>query len=73
MPIVSTNIRLRHPEHFVVGEHSIVDDFCYFSTRVRIGDFAHVASGCTVAGGAARLFALGSYSSARDRSQYCSR
>jgi len=63
MPIVSTNIRLRHPEHFVVGEHSIVDDFCYFSTRVRIGDFAHVASGCTVAGGAARLFALGSYSS----------
>lgn len=63
MPIISKNTRVRHPEHFIVGENSIVDDFCYFSTRVKIGDFSHIASGCSVAGGVARLFQLGNYCS----------
>lgn len=61
-PIVSTNIRLRYPEHFVVGEGSIVDDFCYFSTRVNIGRFCHIAPGCSIVGGVERLFALGDFS-----------
>lgn len=61
MPIVSKNIRIRCPEHFKVGENSIIDDFCYFSTRVEIGDFSHIATGVSVAGGAARLFKLGSF------------
>jgi acetyltransferase-like isoleucine patch superfamily enzyme len=63
MPTISTNIRVRVPEHFVVGEDSIVDDYCYFSTRVRIGRASHVASGCSVAGGASHQFTLGDYSS----------
>ena len=63
MPIVSPNSRIRHPDEFVIGDHSIVDDYCYFSTRVRIGDWSHVASGCSIAGGADRLFTLGNYSS----------
>ena len=61
--IVSPNIRVRHPAHFLVGDGSVVDDFCYFSTRVQIGRYAHVASGCSVAGGVERLFVLGDYSS----------
>lgn len=61
--IISTHIRLRHPQHFEVGAGSIVDDFCYFSTRVRIGRCAHIASGCSVAGGHQRLFVLGDFSS----------
>ena len=61
--IISKQIRVRHPEHFVVGEHSIVDDFCYFSTRVRVGRCSHIASGCSVAGGGARQFELGDFSS----------
>jgi len=61
--IISPNIRVRHPAHFLVGDGSIIDDFCYFSTKIRIGRYAHVASGCSVAGGAQRLFALGDYSS----------
>lgn len=63
MPIISPNIRVRHPQHFVVGEDSIVDDFCYFSARVRIGRASHVASGCSVAGGPGHEFTLGDYSS----------
>lgn len=62
-PIISKNIRLRYPEAFVVGEGSIVDDFCYVSTQIKIGRFSHVASGCTIAGGKANLFTLGDYCS----------
>lgn len=62
-PIISKQIRVRHPADFIVGEDSIVDDFCYFSTRVRIGRCSHIASGCSVAGGVARLFELGDFSS----------
>ena len=63
MPIVSPNIRLRVEDHFEIGEHSIVDDYCYFSTRVRIGDWTHIATGCSVAGGPERLFSIGDFSS----------
>ena len=62
-PIISKNIRVRHPEHFIVGEDSIVDDFSYFSTRVRIGRCSHIASGCTVGGGAAHEFRVGDFCS----------
>lgn len=63
MPIISPNTRIRHPDSFEIGENSIVDDYCYFSTRVRIGDWSHIASGCSVAGGRDRLFVLGDFSS----------
>lgn len=40
-----------------------MDDYCYFSTRVRVGLCSHIASGCSVAGGADRLFTLGDFCS----------
>lgn len=61
--IISPNVRIRHPEQFEVGDYSIVDDFSYFSTRVKIGLCSHIASGCSVAGGGDRLFTLGDFSS----------
>jgi len=63
MKIISDNIRVRHPKQFKVGDWSIVDDFCYFSTRVKIGNYSHIANGCSVAGGKDRLFTLGSFCS----------
>jgi acetyltransferase-like isoleucine patch superfamily enzyme len=62
-PIISSNTRIRHPEFFGVGDDSIVDDFCYFSTKVRLGRCSHIASGCSVAGGVAQQFTLGDFSS----------
>ncbi len=62
-PIVSPNIRLRHPEFFLVADDSIVDDFCYFSTKIKIGRCSHIASGCSIAGGVERQFTLGDYCS----------
>jgi acetyltransferase-like isoleucine patch superfamily enzyme len=63
VPIVSPNVRIRVEDQFEIGENSIVDDYCYFSTRVRIGDWTHIANGCSVAGGRDRLFAIGDFSS----------
>ena len=62
-PKISPNLRLRCPEDFEVGEGSVVDDFCYISTRVKIGRFSHVASCCSIAGGKSQLFTLGDYCS----------
>jgi len=62
-PIISPNSRIRYPETFVIGEDSIVDDYCYFSTKVRIGRCTHIASGCSVAGGSDMEFAIGDFCS----------
>jgi acetyltransferase-like isoleucine patch superfamily enzyme len=62
-PIVSPHTRIRHPEFFEIGDYSIVDDYCYVSTRARIGLCSHVASGCSIAGGPAHQFVLGDFSS----------
>jgi acetyltransferase-like isoleucine patch superfamily enzyme len=62
-PIVSSSVRVRHLDHFDIGRYSVVDDFCYFSTRVKVGMCSHIASGCSVAGGIDRQFVLGDFSS----------
>ncbi len=62
-PIISKNCRIRHPEHLSVGEYSIIDDYCYFSTKVRVGKCSHISSNCSIAGGKDRLFVLGDYCS----------
>ena len=62
-PIISPNSRIRHPDEFLIGDDSIVDDFCYFSTKVRIGRCTHIASGCAIAGGGAMRCEIGDFSS----------
>ena len=62
-PIISANCRIRHPGHFSVGQYSVIDDYSYFSTRVKVGKCSHIASGCSVAGGGKMLFTLGDYCS----------
>src|SRR5262249_22166891 len=56
-------IRVRYPEHFSIGEGSVIDDFSYFSTKVCVGRYSHIASGCTIAGGAKYQFTFGDYGS----------
>ena len=62
-PIISPNIRVRYPEFFEVGDHSIIDDYCYFAARVCIGISCHIASGCSIAGGMHFSFEMGDFSS----------
>lgn len=58
-PIISPNIRVRYPDHFVIGDDSIVDDYSYFSTRITVGRGSHLASGLTIGGGVQHRFHLG--------------
>ncbi len=62
-PIISPHTRIRHPSFFKVGDYSIVDDFCYFSTKVTVGRCSHIANGCSIAGGIMNQFVLGDFSS----------
>src|SRR5579872_21527 len=62
-PIISKQIRVRYPEEFHVGNFSVIDDFSYFATKIVIGNYCHVASGCSIAGGKEYSFSLGDYSS----------
>lgn len=62
-PIISKNIRIRHKEFFEIGDNSVVDDYSYFSTKIKIGNHCHIASGCSIAGGKDFQFTIGDYSS----------
>ena len=62
-PIISRHSRIRHKEYFSVGNYSIIDDYSYFSTKIKVGKFSHIASGCSIAGGKKMKFKLGNYSS----------
>lgn len=59
--IISPNIRVRHPEHFEIGDYSIVDDYCYFSARVRVGRCCHITSGVSVIGGRESRLVMADY------------
>lgn len=61
--IISNNIRIRHPKDLKIDEYSIIDDFCYLSTKITIGKHCHVGPGCSIAGGRDFQFILGDYSS----------
>jgi|SRR5581483_1102543 len=62
-PKISKAIRIRHKEHFKIGKYSIVDDYCYFSTKVTLGKFCHIAPGCTIAGGKDYQFTMEDFGS----------
>lgn len=53
--IISKMIRWRYPKMCSVGDFSIIDDFCYISCALSMGMYSHIAAGCTLLGGAAKL------------------
>ena len=60
---VSKSVRIRYPHCFEIGNDSIVDDFCYFSTKMTIGRYCHIANNVSVAGGDSFTFSMGDFSS----------
>ncbi|KKL18243.1 hypothetical protein LCGC14_2477450, partial [marine sediment metagenome] len=40
---VASSVRIRDWFHFYIGKNSIIDDFCYISTRVEMGKHSHIA------------------------------
>lgn len=48
---IGTNVYFRYPERVEIGDNVIIDEFCYFTTSVSIGDFVHIGPHCTSIGG----------------------
>jgi acetyltransferase-like isoleucine patch superfamily enzyme len=61
--IVSKYSRIRHPELLEIGDDSIIDDFCYISTKLLLGRSTHIASGCSIAGGSELQCTIGDFCS----------
>lgn len=61
--IISRNIRFRQFHNIEIGDYSIIDDYCYISTKLKLGKFFHIASNCVIAGGKDSLFEAGDFGS----------
>lgn len=59
--IIGKTVRIRHPEKVSIGDNVIIDDFCYISGEVDIGDYVHVGNGCTLSASQDKIV-LGSFS-----------
>ncbi len=49
--IIGKTVRIRRPELVEIGDGSIIDDFTYISTPLRIGKNCHIAAGVNISGG----------------------
>jgi acetyltransferase-like isoleucine patch superfamily enzyme len=58
--IIGKTVRIRHPEKVEVGDNSIIDDFTYISTELKMGKSCHIAAGVNISGGGGRVI-LGDY------------
>lgn len=48
---IGVNVYFRYPELVEIGDNVIIDEFCYFTTALSIGNFVHIAPHCTCIGG----------------------
>ncbi len=49
--IIGKTVRIRRPELVEIGDGSIIDDFTYISTSLKIGKCCHIAAGVNISGG----------------------
>ena len=53
--IIGKTVRIRNPELVEIGDNVIIDDFSYISGIVKIGNFCHIGSSCTIQAGTASV------------------
>ena len=53
--IIGKTVRIRHPEKVSIGDNVIIDDFCYITGEVEIGDYVHIGNGCTISASANKI------------------
>lgn len=49
--IIGKTVRIRYPELVEIGDNTIIDDFTYISTQLKIERNVHIAAGCKLIGG----------------------
>lgn len=58
---IGDNVYFRYPELVEIGNNVTIDEFCYFTTELKIGNYVHVAPHCSVIGGRKGKLVLGDY------------
>lgn len=59
---IGANVYFRYPELVEIGDNCIIDEFCYFTTALRIGRFVHIGPHCTSIGGRESALVMSDYS-----------
>jgi galactoside O-acetyltransferase len=48
---IASSVAIRHPELVSIGSHVAIDDFCYITTSLEVGDYVHIGPFCSIVGG----------------------
>ena len=59
---IGKNVYFRYPEEIEIGNNVVIDEFCYFTTSVKIGDYVHIAPSCSIIGGKQAEFVMNDFS-----------
>lgn len=59
---IGRNVYFRYPNEVEIGDNVIIDDFCYFTTAVNLGNFIHISASCSVIGGKNSQFIMKDFS-----------
>ena len=59
---IGPNVYFRYPELVEIGDNVIIDDFCYFTTSMKIGGNVHIGPHCTCIGGKNSTLIMGIFS-----------
>ncbi len=59
---IGQNVYFRYPDKVEIGDNVIIDDFCFFSTSVKLGSNIHISPMCSIIGGRNSELIMGDYS-----------
>jgi galactoside O-acetyltransferase len=48
---IGRNVYFRYPDLVELGDNVVIDDHCYFTTALVMGEFSHIGPQCSVIGG----------------------
>ncbi len=60
--VIGKTVYIRFPELMEIGDNVVVDEFCCFTTAVKIGSFVHIAPHSSVIGGPKATFIMDDFS-----------
>ena len=55
---IASSVVIKRPELVSIGNHVAIDDFCYITTALEIGDYVHISPLCSIIGGKQALCIL---------------
>ncbi|MBC7508477.1 MAG: acyltransferase [Ferruginibacter sp.] len=55
---IGQNVFFRYPHLVEIDDNVIIDEFCYFTTALKIGSYVHISPHCSVIGGSKSIFTM---------------